>query len=351
MTLFCLLLLPGCDGNTSAQTPPAKTRSADGRPWGALNREERRTILLSEFDLSDPKIDLEQLLSGGPPRDGIPALTDLNHESAAAAEFPGLDDRVVEVKIGGHAVAYPLKILNYHEIANDTVGGVPVAVTYCPLCDSVAVLDRRLTRSDGKKHTVEFGVSGMLYNSNVVMYDRTTMGLWSQVLMQAVTGPDAGATLKHLPVRVVTFAQFKAANKGGKVISKDTGYRRDYDTNPYSRYMGSNRVMFPFDTDDRLPAHTLGMGIKAGDQSWFVIADAAKEKPITVDTSLGSVTVTAGDAGVQVDELPDGVSAIQTYFHSWGGFHHGTTIIPDAVVWNEAHPSAAQSSETHTDQK
>lgn len=302
--------------------------------------------LIEGMDVSDPLIEIADLLTPGVPRDGIPALVNPERASASGAEFPGPNDRVVEVRLEGEAIAYPLNILNYHEIANDVIGEVPIAVTYCPLCDSVSVLDRRMTTESGETRILEFGVSGFLYNSNVVMYERTTMSLWSQVKMQAITGPDSGSSLTHLPFRVVSFAEFQAANKGGQVLTTNTGHQRNYGVNPYESYMGSGMMFHNFDTDDRLSPHTLGLGILAGEQAWFVIADAAADTPIVIDTPSGAVEVRADDAGVHFDSLPNGVSAMQTYYHSWAAFHPQTLIVPDANAWQAAQDTTPQLQES-----
>ncbi len=283
-----------------------------------------RERLLDTYDLSGATMPMDDLRGPFVAKDGIPALTDPERAPAAKATFPDAAARVVEVVIGGEAVAYPLAILNFHEIANDEVGGVPVAVTYCPLCDSVSVFDRRLG-----DRTLEFGVSGFLHNSNVVMYERGNMGLWSQVAMRALTGPDAGERLEHLPVRVVSFERFRRAHPGGEVLTTETGHARPYGTNPYAAYFEDpGRVFHAFEYDDRLPPKALGMGIRAGGEAWFVRGSAAMEGPVVVETGLGAVEVRGTGAGLETGELPAGVDAVQTFYHSWAAFHPGTAIVP-----------------------
>jgi hypothetical protein len=149
------------------------------------------------FDLSQAIIPKDEIRNGGPGKDGIPALTDPRTLAAEAVKTLKPEDRVVGVLIDGEACAYPLSILTWHEVINDTVGGQPLAVTYCPLCDSVAVFNRNT--SAGVK---EFGVSGLLYNSNVLMFDRGGQpeGLWSQLGAKAMSGPSAPLALETLPV-------------------------------------------------------------------------------------------------------------------------------------------------------
>jgi len=310
--------------------------TSDQQPEVDDRRAQFRAKLLENYDLTNILVDTDKMLAPGVPKDGIPAITDPIMVPVADATYPAQDDwRVIEVVVNGKSAAYPLRILNYHEIINDTLGGMPIAVTYCPLCDSVSVFDRRMTSDedgdDAKPRVLEFGVSGFLFNSNVVMYERGTMGLWSQVAMKALSGPDVGRSLTHLPVRVVSYGLYKRRHPGGSVMSPKTGYEdsRDYSANPYQRYFDSpDRVFHDFDYDDRLPPKALGMGIVAGDESFFVRADAAFETPITVETALGPVVVVGDAAGLRIETLPEGVRALQTYYHSWDAFHPGSTIVP-----------------------
>lgn len=287
--------------------------------------ETLKQKLLETYDTSDARIDLGALMAPGVDKDGIPALTDPKRVPVASASWQP-EDRIVEVVIGGEAVGYPIKILNFHEIANDTVGGVPIAATYCPLCDSASVIKRTLGEGESAR-VLEFGVSGLLYNSNVVMYERGSMGLWSQVYMQAVTGPDAGKTLGHIPVRVVSFAAFAKAHPEGEVLSDETGHQRNYSQNPYERYFSSpNMIFHEFEYDDRLPSKELGVGVLIGERAIFVTAASAKDGAVRIKTDSGDVVISATEAGVSVDEAPEGVRTMQTFYHSWAAFHPKTEI-------------------------
>ena len=151
------------------------------------------------------------------------------------------------VAIQGDARAYPIKILTWHEVVNDVVGGVPLAVTYCPLCQSVFVFDRR-----AGKTVREFGVSGLLYNSNVLMFDRQPMGeesLWSQAQMRAVSGPTAedGARLSILPSELTSWRDWVDRVPHTRVMSMKTGYSRSYLRQAYAEYFATDSLMFPVD--------------------------------------------------------------------------------------------------------
>lgn len=322
---------PRAGGKLSGLAAAVATRQPGGArpsPDQSAGRTFRQR-LLDEYDLSDPQIDLDGLFAPGVWRDGIPALTRPPKTAAASAAYPSPDARVVEVVVGDEAVAYPLGILAWHEIVNDEVGGRPVAITYCPLCDSVAVVDRRLTTADGTV-TLEFGVSGLLYNSNVVMYDRATRGLWSQVYMRAVSGPHAGRALDHLPVRVVSFETFRQRHPDGRVLTTETGHRRDYERDPYRDrgYYDNDLIFHEFEFDDRLPPKELGLGVLVGTSAYFVVAREALEHPVSLETAQGRVTVAANGLGVELLEAPAGTRAVQTFYHSWSAFFPDTAIEP-----------------------
>jgi hypothetical protein len=158
-------------------------------------------------------------------------------------------DLVAGLNINGDIRAYPLQILVWHEIVNDIVGKTPVAVTYCPLCFTNQVFNR--TMNDGQ--ILEFGTSGKLYNSNLVMYDRTTKSLWSQAMSQAIVGKLAGVRLERVPFDVAYWKDWKQLYPDSKILSRDTGSSRPYGVDPYGDYYTSKEVLFPIAKhDDRL---------------------------------------------------------------------------------------------------
>ncbi|TFH23767.1 MAG: DUF3179 domain-containing protein, partial [Myxococcales bacterium] len=222
----------------------APTAGHGGRPGGPI-------------DLTPSSIPTDQILSGGPPKDGIPALLKPTFVAADDASFIRGEDVVVGLEIDGHARAYPLKILNWHEIVNDELGDLPVAVTYCPLTGSAVVFDRRV---NGKP--LSFGVSGRLYQSNVLMYDHQSDGLWSQLAGAAVTGKRTGTQLDNIPAQVTTWRRWREDHPDTSVLSPDTDHSRDYDRNPYAGYEASPSVMFPVEQhDDRLPTKARVLGV------------------------------------------------------------------------------------------
>jgi hypothetical protein len=217
-----------------------------------------------------PLVDVDEIISGGPPPDGIPAIDD--PEFIAPGEVDTLEDRepVIAFELDGDARAYPLEVLMWHEIVNDTVAGVPVAVTYCPLCNTAVVYDRRLG-----DRVLDFGTSGMLYQSALVMYDRQTESLWAHFTAQSLAGVLAGRELDTYPAAIVSWASWRDAHPGGKVLSRDTGYTRDYGTNPYLGYDDIDETPFLFrgEVDGRLAAMERVVAIGRGDDPVAVRLD------------------------------------------------------------------------------
>ncbi len=238
---------PGVSEDTVANPAEKSILTRDDRP-------ARLKSVTADWNTNWNKhtIAYDELMSGGPPRDGIPSIDQPKFVSAEqAAAWLADDEPVIALDIGGDARAYPLQILTWHEIVNDVVGDVPVIVTFCPLCNSAIVFDRRLG-----SQIFEFGASGLLRNSDLVMYDRATESLWQQFTGEAIAGDLAGQQLTFLPASIVSLADFRQAYPAGVVLSRDTGFRRDYGRNPYPGYdaIGQSPFLFDGDLDGRLPA-------------------------------------------------------------------------------------------------
>lgn len=194
----------------------------------------------TKTDFSKTSVDFSEILSGGPPKDGIPSIDDPRFVPAAEVTMQDLADTepVVGVIVNGKARAYPLHILTWHEIVNDEFDGVPITVTYCPLCNSSIVFDRRL---DGR--VLDFGTTGKLRNSDMVMYDRQTESWWQQFLGEGIVGELTGKRLTMLPSRLESFANFKKRAPKGEVLIPTNPGMRDYGRNPYSGY---DTASYPF---------------------------------------------------------------------------------------------------------
>lgn len=204
-----------------------------------------------------------EILSGGPPKDGIPALSD---PAFIAVEDEGRitpREPVITLEIAGEVPrAYPVRYLMWHEIVNDTVGGIPVAVTFCPLCNSGITFDRRAS-----DQVLTFGVSGKLRNSDMIMYDRQTESWWQQAIGEAIVGELTGTELQSLPSWMESWAEFSARNPQGLVMDQPAR-RHNYGANPYVRYDRSDR---PFLYNGEMPTHgiaPLARVIRVGDAAW-----------------------------------------------------------------------------------
>lgn len=257
---------PSATASIPVSTATTATAAADPTPEPSDFSRKEPTILTEDdrpsrirsatanwnTDWNRHTIEYSELLSGGPPRDGIPSVDDPQFVSPGeATDWLASNEPVIALEINGDARAYPLQILIWHEIVNDTVGGVPVLITFCPLCNSAITFDRRL---DGQAY--EFGTSGLLRNSDLVMYDRTTESLWQQFTGEAIVGDLTGTQLSFFPSSIVSFGDFVAAHPDGRVLSRDTGYSRDYGRNPYVGYdtIGQRPFLFGGKPDGRLPA-------------------------------------------------------------------------------------------------
>ncbi len=246
-------------------------------------------------------VDYSDILSGGPPRDGIPSIDNPQFVTQTEAEawLQGTEP-VVAVDLAGEARAYPLQILTWHEIVNDTIGDLPIIVTFCPLCNSAIVFERTL---DGEP--VEFGTSGLLRNSDLIMYDRRTETLWQQFTGEAIVGDKVGTTLTFLPSSLISFNDFRTAYPDGVVLSQETGFDRDYGRNPYAGYdsIGNTPFLFTGDLDGRLQAVERVVTVSLDEGT-----DVAY--PLSVLSEAGVINDTQGATDLVVFHLPGTNSAL-----------------------------------------
>ena len=265
------------------------------------------------WDLAEAGVDvpasvpLEEIRSGGPPPDGIPPIDDPVFESVAEAdEWLEPQEPVQVFELGKDVRAYPLAILTFHEIVNDVVDAEPVVVTYCPLCNSGLVFERTVNGE-----VLDFGTSGRLWNSNLVMYDRATRSLWSQFTGEAIVGERLGQELERLPMQIVSWDEYRTSWPDGQVLSRDTGHNRPYGENPYSGYDSSaSPFLFNGETGGPLPqmervvtlggeedpvAYPLSLLTKKR-----VIADEVAGEPIVVLWSPGTASA------LDTSDIPQG---------------------------------------------
>jgi hypothetical protein len=221
-------------------------------------------------DFSKHNVDLSEIRSGGPSKDGIPPIDQPQFKPVAEITDLAASEPVITLSVDGDARAYPLGILTWHEIVNDVVGGRPVAVTFCPLCNAAIAFEREV---EGR--VLDFGTTGKLRHSDLVMYDRQTESWWQQYSGNAIVGHLAGVQLTMLPVRVESFENFKSRHPDGQVLVPTDPTMRPYGSNPYVGYDGS-RV--PFLYDGSLPQGIAPMAyvVAVGDDAWTL--DLLREK-------------------------------------------------------------------------
>ena len=204
----------------------------------------------AKTDFSRSSVDFASILSGGPPKDGIPSIDNPKFEKLVGGKASGWSadigdtEAVISLALGGDARAYPLRVLMWHEIVNDTVGGKPVAVTYCPLCNAALVFERTLGGQ-----VLDFGTTGKLRNSDLVMYDRQTESWWQQFTGEAIVGALLGSELKLVPSRLESFERFRKRFPEGRVLVPSDPGKRNYGANPYVRYDEIGSVPFLFRGD------------------------------------------------------------------------------------------------------
>ncbi len=287
----------------------------------AAAQETRRQ---NGFALQPSTIPVDEILSGGPSRDGIPALNDPRAVPIERARWRD-DEMVVGVTLGKQARAYPLAILVWHELVNDELGGQPILVSYCPLCGTALTFDRRIA---GK--TRRFGVSGLLYQSDLLLYDRESESLWSQISATAVTGSLAGKRLKVLRSSLLTWGAWKREHPQTTVITLDTGHERAYGQQPYGDYATSERLYFPARQDSRYHPKMPTLGLRAQNElaRAYPAAELEKAGGSIKEKFAGHDIVVSYDATQQVFDVdaPLNIEVIEGYWFAWTSFHPKTTV-------------------------
>jgi len=309
------------DDNIACDTNFSSSRSKQ-----RIMRESKREIIVT--DGIKHSIPLNEILSGGPPKNGIPSIDNPKFISTNEADKDLSDDSIgLGVKLNGETKFYPYQILVWHEIVNDKIGDDPILVTYCPLCATGVVYDRRVRGEEQ-----EFGVSGKLWQSNLLMYNRAEReedeSLWSQVLGGAVLGKNTGEKLSILSSDTVKYGNWKKCNPETKILSKDTGSLRRYGQDPYEDYYTSDIVSFGVRfNDDRLHPKAFVLGIEVNDKFKVYDKEAIKEGPSTDNfageeiriekSNIGEVRMFIGDK-----ELP----YIGGFWFSWLAVHPSTEL-------------------------
>lgn len=304
------------------------------RSWSALLTIGLAGCLVAErsaeadkrngFTLEPSSIPVREILAGGPPRDGIPAL---DHPTSIAAGRAGWadDEPVLGVVVGGASRAYPIAILNWHELVNDTLGGQPILVSFCPLCATGMVFDRRV---EGK--TEAFGVSGLLYRSDLLMFDRRSESLWSQISAEAVTGPMLGKRLRLLRSKMDRWGTWRREHPETTVVSRDTGYRRNYRQTPYTGYSDSRELLFDVPRDRRFHPKmpTLGVRLEQGAARAYPAAEVARAGGSVEEQFFGHRVRVSYDSDRQLFsiEAPPELEVVEGFWFAWAAFHPETSV-------------------------
>lgn len=275
-------------------------------------------------------VDPSKILSGGPPKDGIPSIDNPKFVPLSEADRWIEDNELVLAIIyKGVKRVYPLQILVWHEIVNDTIAGDPILITYCPLCGSGIAYRRSL---DGE--AVEFGTTGKLYNSNLVMYDRKTDTWWTQIDGKAIVGEMTGGKLTEVSIDTVIWGEWKKGHPDSEVLSRDTGFSRNYGRDPYGSYYEDSYLMFPVEHDDqRIHPKTVIFGIevegvyKAYKEQDVIrkgtFEDSVAGVPVRISRdTAGIVTFTNLDSGQEIVKERD-------FWFAWYAFHPDTLVYED----------------------
>lgn len=295
----------------------------------AARAETVRESMPNGFDLTNIIISPDDIMSGGPGRDGIPSIDQPVFVSPSAVDFLKPEDVVVSFQQDSETRAYPIRILAWHEIVNDQIGSEPFIVTYCPLCGTAMVFHRKI---NGRVLT--FGVSGLLYQSDVLLYDRETESLWSQLGMKSVAGSMANTILEWLPSETMTWSSWKQQFPNGRVLSTETGFSRDYSENAYEEYSNSPEPIFPAPkTRQELPRKAWVLGILIGREAKaYPLGRIPANRPIidqvgnltlevSYDPSRDQPIVRNRDSGQTVPH-------VRSYWFAWQAFY------PETGLWN-----------------
>jgi len=272
-------------------------------------------------------VDPNEIRSGGPPKDGIPSIDDPKFVTVEEADEWISDNELVLAMIyKGVKRVYPLQILVWHEIVNDKIGGDAILITYCPLCGSGIAYERVI---DGVE--VEFGTSGKLYNSNLVMYDRKTDTYWTQIDGLAIIGELTGRELKAISIDTVVWRDWKAQHPDSEVLSQDTGIDRNYGRDPYGSYYENSFLMFPVDNEDnRIHAKTVVFGIEVNGVFKAYQEDDLIKKGVIEDVVNGrNLRITRDNAGVvKINDIDSGQEIVKErdFWFAWYAFHPETEL-------------------------
>lgn len=278
---------------------------------------------MNDFEIEDPLVPAKEILRGGPPRDGIPALTRPKFQAASEEILIPGSERVLGITHNGEAKAYPLSILEKHEVVNDLIGGKPVVVTYCPLCGSGITFEAEISQG----RPLSFGVSGLLYNSDVLLYDRQTDTLWAQIMMKAVNGPLKGTDLVAIPTANTTWASWKQQYPETQIMEVSKLDWSRYRISSYPGYERTNNLMFSVGkTDSRYHKKALVIGLVGETESKvYPFVELEHETSPLEDTFEGNPIYVhydrENDSAQIIDSRGNDLGGITLYWFAWKAFY------------------------------
>lgn len=279
------------------------------------------------FDVSDSLVPASRIYHGGPPRDGIPAIDQPDFIAVDDVKFLQGQDRVLGLDLYGAQRAYPVRILDYHEIVNDRIGEISITITWCPLCGSGMAF-----AADLEKKRLHFGVSGLLYNSDMLLYDRNSHSLWSQLMGQAISGPLKGSRLRMLPLQQTSWADWRRRYPNSQVLSTDTGYYRDYSRSPYPGYSQSETMYFPVDYSSRRyhpKEQVIGLELD-GHFKAYPFSELSKHGEELLDEVAGKKlrVIFQSQHGTGKVMMAEGkeIPTVISYWFAWYTFHPDTAV-------------------------
>jgi hypothetical protein len=277
------------------------------------------------FSLRGATVPEDEILEGGPPRDGIHAVDDPRFVPPDAASWVLPPNGVIGVELNGVARAYPVHVMEYHQIVNDEFGGVPVAVTYDPLTGVPRAFRRE---HDGR--TLRFGVSGLIYNTGFLMYDRETSSLWSQFQGDAISGPLARTKLRELPVRQEPYGAWLSRHPETLVLERPQPRQIDYRYSPFSAYWMSEKIPFPPKSEDpRYHPKEVVLGIEVGGVARAYLGSIVTAAGGSVEDRVAGRRIEIrydSDLALFTYEAPADVRVTDAYWFAWKAFHPGTEI-------------------------
>ncbi|MBI2668185.1 DUF3179 domain-containing protein [Candidatus Woesearchaeota archaeon] len=320
LILFGVIFIAGC--TEYSQSPTEEIDLGEVK----IPEESKNEIKILD-DGTKYIIHPDKILSGGSPKDGIPSIDNPKFISIQEAdEFLDDEEFVLGIEIEDDVRAYPLSILVWHEVVNDFIDNKPILVTYCPLCFTGISFEREI---NGR--AVEFGTSGKLYNNNLVMYDRATNSYWSQETGRAIIGELTGSELKKVPIDTIQWKDWKKLHPNTKVLSRDTGFVRDYERDPYGDYYKNTAVYFPVEnTDNRLHPKTIVYGIEVNDK-FKAYPDDKFEKDSIIEDTFNSINLEInkdkfGRVRFKNEDNNKEIIPVISFWFSWAAFHPDTEL-------------------------